>query len=124
MGGLPIRPEINMEVALQPRMIQFSIAPAYLPSPTPREAQPPHHLRLPRARPGRPVPRAFNQPNPNDSCEERDAAAVTPQAFSLLNSDTVTDRSIAFALRVQQEADTLEKQIARIYHLAFSRPAV
>ena len=30
-------PEINMEVALQPRMIQFSLAPAYQPSPTPRE---------------------------------------------------------------------------------------
>ena len=35
MGGLPIMPEINMEVALQPRMIQFSIAPAYQPSKTP-----------------------------------------------------------------------------------------
>lgn len=31
-GGLPIRPEMNMEVALQPRMIQFSIAPTYLPN--------------------------------------------------------------------------------------------
>ncbi len=27
VGGLPVMPEINMEVALQPRMIQFSIAP-------------------------------------------------------------------------------------------------
>ncbi|MEM7232011.1 MAG: PSD1 and planctomycete cytochrome C domain-containing protein, partial [Planctomycetota bacterium] len=33
-GGIPIRPEINMEVALQPRMIQFSVAPAYQPSRT------------------------------------------------------------------------------------------
>ena len=29
----------------------------------------------------------FNQPNPNDSCEVRDTAAVSPQAFTLLNSD-------------------------------------
>ena len=35
VGGLPVMPEINMEVALQPRMIQFSLAPAYLPSRTP-----------------------------------------------------------------------------------------
>ncbi len=37
VGGLPIMPEINMEVALQPRMIQFSIAPAHQPSRTPTE---------------------------------------------------------------------------------------
>ena len=121
MGGIPIRPEINMEVALQPRMIQFSIAPAYLPSPTP-EKRNRRTIYAYRVRgQADPFLELFNQPNPNDSCEERDAAAVTPQAFSLLNSDTVTDRSIAFALRVQREADTLEKQIARIYHIAFSR---
>ncbi|MCM8527404.1 MAG: PSD1 and planctomycete cytochrome C domain-containing protein, partial [Lentisphaeraceae bacterium] len=32
MGGLPVFPEINMDVALQPRMLQFSLAPAYQPS--------------------------------------------------------------------------------------------
>ncbi|MFP6764555.1 MAG: DUF1549 and DUF1553 domain-containing protein, partial [Planctomycetaceae bacterium] len=37
MGGVPIMPEINLEVALQPRMIQFSIAPAHQPSRTPAE---------------------------------------------------------------------------------------
>ena len=37
VGGLPIMPEINMEVALQPRMIQFSLAPAYQPSRTPEQ---------------------------------------------------------------------------------------
>ena len=36
VGGLPIRPEMNMEVALQPRMIQFSLAPAYQPIAPPR----------------------------------------------------------------------------------------
>ena len=35
MGGVPAIPEINMEVALQPRMIQFSIAPVAQPSRTP-----------------------------------------------------------------------------------------
>ena len=37
LGGVPIMPEINLEVALQPRMIQFSIAPAHQPSRTPAE---------------------------------------------------------------------------------------
>ncbi|MGI9243990.1 MAG: DUF1553 domain-containing protein, partial [Verrucomicrobiales bacterium] len=120
-GGIPIRPEINMEVALQPRMIQFSIAPAYLPSPTPEERNR-RTIYAYRVRgQADPFLELFNQPNPNDSCETRDAAAVTPQAFSLLNSDTVTDRSIAFALRVQREAESKADQIARLFHLAFSR---
>ena len=37
VGGLPVMPEINMEVALQPRMIQFSLAPAYQPSVFPKQ---------------------------------------------------------------------------------------
>jgi hypothetical protein len=37
LGGFPVMPEINMEVALQPRMIQFSLSPAYQPSRTPTE---------------------------------------------------------------------------------------
>ncbi|MDB4792546.1 DUF1553 domain-containing protein, partial [bacterium] len=65
----------------------------------------------------------FNQPNPNDSCEDRDAASVSPQAFTMMNSDLVTDRSIAFALRLEKEADTLPEQIQRAFHLAFSRNA-
>ena len=59
LGGLPIMPEMNLEVALQPRMIQFSLAPAIQPSRTPAGAQSPQHLRLSRARPGRPVPRSL-----------------------------------------------------------------
>ena len=35
----------------------------------------------------------FNQPNPNDSCEVRDAAAVSPQAFTLMNS-AIDDRPL------------------------------
>ncbi len=121
MGGVPCKPEINMEVALQPRMIQFSIAPAYQPSRTPKERNR-RTIYAYRVRgQADPFLELFNQPNPNDSCEERDSAAVTPQAFSLLNSDTMTDRSIAFALRVQNEKESLEDQIARIFHLAFSR---
>lgn len=102
-GGLPIMPEINMEVALQPRMIQFSLAPAYQPSPT-RSQRNRRTIYAYRVRgQADPFLELFNQPNPNESCEARDAAAVTPQAFTLLNSDVVTDRSIAFASRLEVE---------------------
>ncbi len=121
MGGIPIMPEINMEVALQPRMIQFSIAPAYQPSRTPEERNR-RTIYAYRVRgQADPFLELFNQPNPNDSCEERDAAAVTPQAFTLLNSEVMSDRAIAFALRVEKEFDTLHLQVKRAVQLAYGR---
>lgn len=120
-GGLPVNPEINMEVALQPRMIQFSIAPAYQPSPTARlrnrRTVYAYHVRGQAD----PFNELFNQPNPNESCELREAAAVTPQAFSLLNSDAMTDRSIALALRIQSENDSPQEQIGRAFELTLGR---
>ncbi len=120
-GGLPIMPEINMEVALQPRMIQFSIAPAYLPSRTPAERNR-RTIYAYRVRgQADPLLELFNQPNPNDSCEIRDSAAVTPQAFTLLNSDAMSDRAIAFALRVEKEMDSLHLQVKRVVQRAYGR---
>ncbi len=122
MGGLPIMPEINMEVALQPRMIQFSIAPAHQPSRTPAERNR-RTIYTYRVRgQADPMLEILNLPNPNESCEVRDSAAVTPQAFTLMNSDVMTDRSIAFALRVQKECrDDTAKQIRRAVQLAYGR---
>lgn len=124
MGGVPIMPEINMEVALQPRMIQFSIAPAHQPSRTPAERNR-RTIYTYRVRgQADPMLEIMNLPNPNESCEMRDSAAVTPQAFTLLNSDVMTDRSIAFALRIQKEADSdLTNWIQRAVELAFGRDA-
>ena len=122
-GGLPIMPEINMEVALQPRMIQFSLAPAYQPSATPEQRNQrtiyAYHVRGQSD----PFTELFNQPNPNDSCELRESAAVTPQVFTLLNSDQITDRSIAFALRLQNETAEPVVEIGRAFELAFGRQA-
>ena len=119
--GIPIRPEINMEVALQPRMIQFSIAPSYQPSPTPADRNR-RSIYAYRVRgQADPFLELFNLPTPNDSCEARDAAAVTPQAFTLLNSDVMTDRSIAFARRLESETDGIDKQVAQAVRLVFGR---
>ena len=115
-------PEINLEVALQPRMIQFSIAPAHQPSRTPAERNR-RTIYAYRVRgQADPLLEIMNLPNPNDSCELRDSAAVTPQAFTLMNSDVMTDRSIAFALRVQKEKkEDPAAQIRRVVQLAFGR---
>ena len=121
MGGLPIRPEINMEVALQPRMIQFSIAPAHQPSATPKQRNR-RSIYTYRVRgQADPFLEIFNQPNPNQSCAARDAAAVSPQAFTLLHSDVMTDRSIALALRLEKEANSLDAQLTQAFQLTFNR---
>ncbi|QEG00725.1 Planctomycete cytochrome C [Stieleria maiorica] len=122
-GGVPIKPEINMEVALQPRMIQFSLAPSYQPSPQAdqrnRRTIYAYHVRGMAD----PFTELFNQPNPNESCELRESASVTPQVFTLMNSATMTDRSIAFALRLEKERDQLSAQIDRAFRLTFGRGA-
>ena len=121
VGGLPVMPEINMEVALQPRMIQFSLAPAYQPSKW-REQRNRRTIYAYRVR-GQPDPflELFNQPNPNDSCEDRVSESVSPQAFTLLNSSLINDRSIALALRIEKEFPDLHSQIKRAVQLVYGR---
>lgn len=122
LGGVPAMPEINLEVALQPRMIQFSIAPAYQPSPKPAQRNR-RSIYAYRVRgQADPLMEVFNQPSPNDSCERRDASAVSPQALTMLNSDYMTKRSIAFALRLEREEANLTRRIERAYEVAFARP--
>lgn len=121
MGGLPIRPEINMEVALQPRMIQFSIAPAHQPSAKPEQRNRRSVYTYRVRGQADPFLEIFNQPNPNQSCAARDAAAVSPQAFTLLNSDVMTDRSIALALRLEKESNSLEAQLRQAFQLSLGR---
>lgn len=120
-GGLPAMPEINLEVALQPRMIQFSLAPAYQPSRSPQERNR-RSIYAYRVRgQADPFLEIFNQPGPNESCECRDTAAVTPQAFTLLNSDLMSDRSIAMALRLEGRSSEIEAQIRDAFGSIFNR---
>ena len=121
MGGVPIMPEINLEVALEPRMIQFSIAPAYQPSRLPRERNR-RSIYAYRVRgQADPFMEVMNLPNPNESCETRDVAAVSPQAFTLMHSDVMTDRSIAFAKRLLADHASIQQQVRSALRIAFGR---
>lgn len=121
IGGLPVMPEINLEVALQPRMIQFSLAPAYQPSKWQKDRNR-RTIYAYRVR-GQPDPflELFNQPNPNDSCEERVSESVSPQAFTLMNSSLMNDRAVALALRIKDEFDDIHLQVKRAVQLAYGR---
>ena len=121
-GGLPIKPEINREVALQPRHIMGSVAPAYQPSRTPQERNRRtiysyHYRGLPN-----PMLEVFNQPNADLSCERRIASTVTPQVFTLFNGQNSYQRALAMAERLTDEESSLIARIARAVQLAWNRP--
>ncbi len=121
MGGLPIFPEINMEVALQPRHVMGSVAPAHQPSrdPTTRNRRTVYAYRY-RGLPD-PMLEVFNQPTADLSCERRTTSTITPQVFTLFNSQNSYDRALAMAHRVERESASEADQIERAFKLAWGR---
>jgi hypothetical protein len=121
IGGIPVRPEMNLEAALQPRQVMGTFAEAWQPSPKPadrhRRSLYALHIRGQRD----PFLEVFNDPSPDLSCERRDASTVTPQVFALFNSKTSYDRALAFANRLLKETASPEAAITRAFQLAFAR---
>ena len=121
IGGIPNRPEINLEVALQPRMVMGTFATAWQPNPLPHERHRRSLYALKIRGQRDPFMEVFNEPDPDLSCEARDASNVTPQVFSLFNSQIAYDRAVAFALRVESNSTTLEEAIQVAFELALNR---
>jgi len=121
MGGLPARPDMNIEAALQPRQIMGSFAPSYVPNVNPqqRNRRTVYVLKLRGLRD--PFMTTFNQPSPDESCEMRDASNVTPQVFALFNSEESSDRALAFAQRVISGTSSDIEAIEYAFQLAFGR---
>ena len=121
IGGIPVRPELNPEVALQPRQVMGTFATAWEASPLPSQ----RHRRSLYARKLRglrdPFFEVFNQPSPETSCERRDASTVTPQVFGLFNGDAILGRALALADRVLLETDSEAGAIDRAFALALGR---
>ena len=123
-GGVPVFPEMNMEVALQPRMIQFSLAPAYQPSEC-RDERSRRTIYTYHCRGlADPFLELFNQPNPNESCELRDDASVTPQALTLLNSEFMTGRAVALADQLIRKSASTTEAIQKAFQQILARNAV
>jgi len=123
LGGVPARPEINLEAALQPRQVMGTFAEAWQPSPKPsqRHRRSVYALKI-RGLPD-PFMEVFNAPSPDLSCEARDASTVTPQVFSLFNGESTLSRAIALAVRVRRETPTREDAIERMFQLVLGRAA-
>ncbi len=120
LGGIPNRPEINIEVAMQPRQVMGTFASAWVPNAKPeqRHRRSLYALKIRGVRD--PFMEVFNEPGPDFSCEARDVSTVTPQVFSLFNGQPSYDRALALANRVVKEkpADV----ITRLFQLAYGRP--
>lgn len=121
LGGIPARPEINPEAALQPRQVMGTFAAAWTPHPLPaqRHRRSLYALKI-RGLPD-PAMEVFNQPTPDFSCERRDASTVTPQVFSLFNSDASHARALALAARVTRETTSDTDALRRAFLLTLGR---
>ena len=121
LGGIPNRPEMNLEAALQPRQVMGTFAAAWVPNPRPEQ----RHRRSLYALKIRGLPdpqmEVLNQPAPDFSCEQREASTVTPQVFNLFNGQATHARALALAARVVKETVTDEQIIIRCYEIVFSR---
>jgi len=122
LGGIPSRPEINLEAAMQPRQVMGTFASAWEPSPKPeqRHRRSLYALKIRGLRD--PFMEVFNEPSPELSCEAREASTITPQVFSLFNGMSTYDRAIAFAARLKQETKTREEALTKAFSLAYGRP--
>jgi hypothetical protein len=124
LGGIPNRPEINLEAALQPRQVMGTFAAAWVPNPLPSQ----RHRRSLYALKIRGLPdpqlEVFNQPTPDFSCERRETSNVTPQVFSLFNGQSSHNRALALANRAINSSDNDRSAIEQCFLWALGRVPV
>lgn len=121
LGGIPNRPEINQEVALQPRQVMGTFAAAWVPNTKPEQ----RHRRSLYALKLRglvdPHLDVFNAPGPDFSCEWRQNSTVTPQVFALFNGQASHSRALALANRALQESKSDNAAIELCFSLVYAR---
>ncbi len=121
MGGPGVFPEIHPEVAMQPIHVMGSVAPAWQPSLRPQQRNRRTIYTYRQRNRGFPQLEAFNQPGSETSCERRDQTTVTPQAFTLMNSESSLSRALAMAKRLTKHSEKPKAQIQRAFLLAYHR---
>lgn len=124
VGGIPNRPEINLEAALQPRQVMGTFAAAWVPNPLPaqRHRRSLYALKIRGLRD--PFMEVFNEPAPDFLCERRDVSTVTPQVFSLFNGKASSDRALALASCVLKEGRDDASTLRRVFELVYGRAPI
>jgi hypothetical protein len=123
MGGPGVFPEISWEVALQPRHIMGSVAPAYQPSPLPQQRNRRTLYAFRYRNLSDPLQEVFNRPGSEISCERRDETTVTSQAFALFNGAFAHDRALALAADLEKQASSLDGQVRLALRRCYGRAA-
>ena len=121
LGGIPCRPEINLEAALQPRQVMGTFAAAWVPNPKPEQRNRRSIYVLKLRGLSDPAMEVFNAPAPDFSCERRESSVVTPQVFAMFNSQATHARALALAIRVMKEAGDDEAAINKCFELVVGR---
>ena len=122
LGGIPNRPEINIEAALQPRQVMGTFAAAWVPNPRPQQRNRRSLYALRLRGQADPMMEVFNAPAPDFSCESRESSTVTPQVFALFNGRPTHSRALALAVRALKGAPSDDVALLRCYELALGRP--
>ena len=120
-GGPGTYPQINAGVASQPRHIQGSLAPLYVPEAERRRRNRRSIYSFQQRGLMDPMIEVFNGANPDLTCERRESSTVPTQAFTLLNSEQSHEMALIMAQRIEKEASSLEGRIDRAFRLAYGR---
>ena len=123
IGGIPCRPEINQEVALQPRQVMGAFAAAWVPNPDPRQRHRRSLYMLRLRGLVDPLLEVFNAPSPDFSCELRDASTITPQVFALFNGVSTYRRALAIARLAVLKSETQRGAVEQCFRMIYSRDA-
>ena len=130
LGGIPCRPIINSEVALQPRQVMGTFASAWTPNPKPQQRNRRSIYVLKLRGLVDPSLEVFNAPSPDFSCERRDTSTVTPQVFAMFNSANTQSRALNLAKLVTEQFEQSDQNggdrrqmIQAIYGRMFGRDA-
>ena len=121
VGGPSNYPEINWEVALQPRLQMGKVAPPYEPDPEPgqRHRRTLYAVKLRNLPP--PMRTTFNQPGSEMSCDRRDETTVATQALTLLHGQFSHDRALALAHRIASAEADPGRQVDAVFEAIYGR---
>lgn len=119
VGGPGTYPQINLDVAKQPRHAMGTVRPVYEAEPTRERRNRRSIFSFQQRSLIDPMVEVFNGANPDLTCERRESSTVPTQAFSLLNSDQSRDMALILANRLGGLPEG--SRVAEAFRLAYGR---
>ncbi len=119
-GGPGTYPQINADVAQQPRHAMGTLRPVYEAEPTRERRNRRSVYSFQQRSLIDPMVEVFNGANPDLTCEMRESSTVPTQAFALLNAEQSRELALIMALNLDEEPR--EKRVDTAFRRAFGRP--